>query len=52
MNTALKVDYRDQQWADLAILKEACIARPETCGTAGAAIVFIVYRPLAKSTCS
>ena len=40
MNTALKVDYRDQQWADLGILKEACIACAETCGAAGAAIVF------------
>ena len=38
LNLALSLDRTRNQWGDLGIHTEACMTRPQTCGTAGGAI--------------
>ena len=38
VNSAVSLDRTRNQWVDLGIHSEACMTRPETCGTAGGAI--------------
>ena len=38
VNHGISLDHTRNQWVDLGILEEACITRPETCGTAGGAV--------------
>ena len=38
VNSALSLNHTRRQWVDLGVLEEACIVRPETCGSAGAAV--------------
>ena len=38
VNSALTLDHTQSQWVDLGIHIEACMTRPETCGSAGGAI--------------
>ena len=38
VNKALTLDHTRSQWVDLGIHKQACMAQPETCGSAGGAI--------------
>ena len=40
MNNAIFVDRTKRKWVDLGILEHVCIARPETCGSAGGAVAF------------
>ena len=38
VNSALALDHTQRQWVDLGIHTEACMTRPDTCGSAGGAI--------------
>ena len=40
INHALSLDGYNGEWVDPGIQNETCIGRPETCGPAGAAVLF------------
>ena len=40
MNDAISLDHTRNQWVDLGILTDVCMASPGTCGAAGGAVAF------------
>ena len=37
---ALLLNNTRKQWVDLGVLNDACVTRPDTCGSAGATVAF------------